>query len=235
MAQQDIRGQKGEIGPPKSSEDCWKKVGIAGDRTCPELKKLGHCRNCHRYSEIGGRMLDREPPEGYLEAWGALLAKEKTEEVRDTISVVVFRIGAEWLALTTSVFREVTDVRRIHSIPHRDNNILLGLVSVRGEIQLCVSLANLLGVDKAEAPRSAERRRLYPRLIVVEKGGDRWVFAVDELHGIHRLHPGKIRNVPATVMDGKASFTKGIFEWERNGVAYLDEELVFSALRRSIS
>ena len=30
--------------------DCWNRIGVRGDRSCPELKQYVHCRNCPVYS-----------------------------------------------------------------------------------------------------------------------------------------------------------------------------------------
>ena len=217
------------------TEDCWKHIGVYGDRTCSRLPAAGHCQNCPRYSAMGAALLDREPPGGYAREWAALLAREKEIEARGTISVVILRLGEEWLALSTDIFREVIEVGRVHTIPHRANAALIGLVNVRGEIHLCVSLAALLGHEEPARAVEDERRRAYPRMVVVARRGDRWVFPVDEVQGVHRFHPTEIRNVPVTVSNAAATFTRGVFDWEGKSVGHLDEELLFSAFARSVS
>ena len=27
-------------------DDCWNRIGVSGDRSCPELQAHLHCRNC---------------------------------------------------------------------------------------------------------------------------------------------------------------------------------------------
>ena len=51
--------------------------------------------------------------------------------------------------------------RPVHRIPHRSNDVLIGLVNLRGQLQLCVSLHGLLGVEVAGA--SPHARRIEPR------------------------------------------------------------------------
>ena len=62
------------------------------------------------------------------------------------ISVLIFRLGEEWLAFRTHTVAEVTLPRPVHRIPHRSNAVLSGMVNLQGQVQLCVSLHGLLGV-----------------------------------------------------------------------------------------
>ncbi|HRU06095.1 MAG TPA: chemotaxis protein CheW [Candidatus Brocadiia bacterium] len=221
--------------PPKA---CWNDVGVGGSRACPRLKDAGHCANCPRFGGAGSALLDREPPEGYEKEWAALLARAKERENRGDLAVVVFRIGGEWLALPAAVFQEVTESRRVHGVPHRSGGALLGVVNVRGEVQLCVSLARLLGLDEgaepAPQPGEPRLRATYRRLVVARQGAERWVFPVDEMHGLVRFNSADMANVPVTVAKAKASFTLGLFAWESRSVGLLDAASVFAALGRSV-
>ena len=101
------------------------------------------------------------------------------------MSAVVFRLGREWLALPTHLFREVMEVRPIHSLPHRSNDVLLGIVNVEGEIHLCASIGDLLGLQEDAAGREAGHG-VYRRMAVVEREGERWVFVVNEIQTLPR-------------------------------------------------
>ncbi len=221
--------------PPETSQhdDCWKRIGIYGDRSCPKLGPYVHCRNCPKYSEAVSQMLDREPPAGYLEQWTRQLAQEKKVASHRTVPVTIFRLGVEWLAMSTTVLEEMTEIRPIHRIPHRTNAILLGLVNVRGMLQLCVSLTHLLGIEEVESddPRARLAAR---RLIVIRRENDRWAFLADEVHGIHRINPDDCRNPPVTVAKAVPRLIRSVFPWEGHGVGYLDDESVFCSLRRSV-
>ena len=46
-------------------------------------------------------------------------------------SVVIFRVGDEWLALPTGVLGEVTAPAPVHSLPHRRHAALIGVAAVR--------------------------------------------------------------------------------------------------------
>ncbi len=36
--------------PEIAIDDCWNRIGVRGDGSCPELKRHIHCRNCPVYS-----------------------------------------------------------------------------------------------------------------------------------------------------------------------------------------
>ena len=166
-------------------DECWSKIGVAGDRSCPELESFIHCRNCPVRAEAARTFSDREPPEGYLETWSEILQTPEEETETDAVSMLIFRVGREWLSLATPLLVEVTEMKPLHTIPHRRAGVLEGIVNIRGQIQLCVSLAKLLGIDVTPelnvlqtplAPLSGEGSA--KRLLVLEDGDERWVVAV---------------------------------------------------------
>ena len=81
-------------------------------------------------------------------------------------SIVIFRIGPEWLALPTRVFQEIAERRTVHSLPHRQHGVVLGLINIRGELLICVSLGQLLGLE--QVPFREKSRTTYDRLVVTE-------------------------------------------------------------------
>ncbi|MCW1245836.1 chemotaxis protein CheW, partial [Pseudomonas sp. SAICEU22] len=40
-------------------DDCWNRIGVHGDKSCPLLAEHIHCRNCSVYSAAATRLLDR--------------------------------------------------------------------------------------------------------------------------------------------------------------------------------
>jgi len=219
----------------RAIDNCWKRIGLWGDSSCPELKAVSHCRNCAVYSAAGVQMLDRQLPPGYSAQWTELLARPKPPRVTGTRSVVIFRIGAEWLALSTPAFQEVAEDRGRHTLPHRDSRIVLGLVNIRGELLTCVSLGALLGLDTSVAKKAAVRQSAYERFLVVSHEGARLVFPVNEVYGIHRYHPTELKEIPATVSQASARYCRGALLWQDKTVGCLDDELVFYTLNRSLT
>jgi chemotaxis-related protein WspD len=217
--------------PQASHADCWRTIGVRGDLSCPELEKHVHCRNCPVYSAAATGLLDAEPPSGYVEDWTGQLAREKPKQERDARSVLVFRLGAEWLGMPTRALHEIAAVRPIHSIPHRRDGVLLGLANIRGELRICVSLQRVLGLEEAAAPQRTASRRL----LVLEREGSRAVCPVDEVHGIQRFSVSEMAPAPATVANAAATYTQAVLSWRGNTVGLLDDQLLFHTINRSLS
>ncbi|MBD2667134.1 chemotaxis signal transduction protein [Richelia sinica FACHB-800] len=235
-------------------DNCWNMIGIAGDRSCPELSNFIHCRNCPVYSTAGRNLLERSLPENYQQEWTQLFAEKRTnlQETRvaqkseefidsthaltsnETIAVVIFRLQREWLALPAEVFKETISPSLIHTIPHRTNKILRGLVNIRGELQLCISLSNLLHLENADIQPEALSPLVYSRMVVVVKEGNAWVFAVDELYGIQRFPRQELRDTPNGTTSAAQTYTKGFFHWRSRSLSYLDDELLFTSLNRKV-
>jgi chemotaxis-related protein WspD len=221
------------IALPEHPPDCWKRIGVWGKQRprCERLGEVIHCRNCEVFTRAGRNLLERELPADYMREWTQVLATKKADEPLGTVSLLVFRIEREWLALPTLLFAEVIDPAPIHGIPHRKHPALLGLINVHGEVQLCVSLQALLGMESA---REKKHTSAYQRMIVLDDRGKYWVFPVDEIHGIYRLRLDCLALPPASVGKAGAGFSKGLFSWENKQVDWLDEELLLYQLRRSV-
>ncbi|MGQ4647054.1 chemotaxis protein CheW [Lyngbya aestuarii] len=213
--------------------NCWRKIGIWGDRSCPKLETQIHCRNCPVYSAAGRTLLEREAPAGYQQEWTSLLSKTKQEENASITSVSIFRLGREWLALAAPVFTQVTQPSPVHTLPHRSNKILVGVVSIRGEIQICISLSALLELETV-APERSVSPIIYKRMVMIEKEGSRWVFPADEIYGMHQIDQTNLENVPATVSQATGTFTKAMINWQDKSVSYLDDELLFYTLNHRV-
>ncbi len=223
--------------PEPGSRDCWQRIGVwSHDKNCPVLAEVIHCRNCDMFIRAGRNLLDRDLPDGYLDEWAGIMASEKAEELFQTLSLIIFRIEGEWLALRTQALAEVIDPRRLkeHSLPHRRNKVLKGVINVRGEVQLCVSLKEQLGIERQAEKKPEANGKTYGRMIVMNSEDGRWVFPVDEVLGIYRVHPTSFQNVPVTVAKAQSTFTKGIFKWRDKHVAFLDDELLIYSLTRSV-
>lgn len=216
--------------------DCWNRIGVRGDASCPELKQFIHCRNCPVFTSAAEQLLDRELPATEIAEWTQHVAAAREVREADTNAAVVFRVGPEWLALPAGLFEEVADPRPIHSLPHRRNEIVLGVANIRGELRVCVSLARLLKIEMGvERRKRAERTgKGYPRLLVIRREGSLVAAPVDEVHGVQRYHPRNLRDVPATLGHASA-FTRSILNWEQVSVGMLDDQLLFYAIDRSLA
>jgi chemotaxis-related protein WspD len=208
-------------------EACWKTIGINGDGSCVQLPQHVHCRNCPVYAGAAAQMLDIEAPPRYAQESTDVVASEKPVAPAEATAVVIFRIGAEWLALPSAIFKEVAADRLIHSLPHRRNGALLGVVNIRGELLVCASLTHILGVDGGIASGGMRR------MLVIQEGSNRTVCPVDEVHGIERFQAQSFNQVPAILGAAALTYTRGVVSWRRRSVGVLDSDLILQALNRS--
>jgi chemotaxis-related protein WspD len=215
--------------------DCWKKIGVWGNRECGELKKVNHCRDCLVYSSAAAQLLGAELPQGYLEGWTAQLAVEQKVESGRMEAALIFRIGAEWLALSPTGLQEIAETRPIHSGPRGRSHSLLGLANIRGELLVCVALDRLLGFDQTAPEKPKSRRALYRRMVVAGREGSRFVFPVEEVNGIHRFNPEELQAIPSTVAKAQATYLKGLILWQDRTIGCLDDQLLFNLLDGSLT
>jgi chemotaxis-related protein WspD len=209
---------------------CWREIGTAGQGTCERLAEVVHCRNCAEYSRAGRELFDQPASPELLEEWTAALAAAKERAQPGTVSVVVFRLNAEWFALPTALFAEVAEHHAPHTVPFRTGATFAGLVNVNGELLLCVSLARLLGVaESGGAPP------VRPRMCVVTHERERVAFPVDEVLGVRRVDAAALQPAPTTVAKAPAALTVSLFEFDGRSVGLLDEEKLFSTLARCLA
>jgi len=95
-------------------------------------------------------------------------------------------------------------------------------------------VAALLGITGQEGDGAAGRK-VYPRLVVVSRDGQRFAFPADEVLGVHRLPLADLQELPATVSRSIRALTAGIFPWQKRTVGLLEEEKFFAALIRSLA
>lgn len=174
-------------------------------------------------------LLDRPAPEGYLQEWHERVKRAPDEERRTLRPLLVFRIGPEWLALAVSAIAEITPDSPVHRVPHRTNEVLRGIVNVRGELHLAVSLRSLLGVEHGEAA-SKSTGRIYTRHIVMQREGERFVARVDEVIGVIPFEADAMEAIPVNVSKALATYSRGLYVWRDEKVAVLDDELIYHSI-----
>ena len=176
-------------------------------------------------------------PPGYRDEWTQHFAgrNEKAPEGEEIDSVLIFRIGEEWLGLPAAICREIAEPRPVHSLPHRRSEAVRGIVNVRGELLICMSLSALLGLGSAAASRGTERIAVFPRLVVTGEETRHVAFEVDEVHGLHSYRTDERGAVPATVGRSAASVVEAMIPWNGRAVGCLDAVRLLSLIDRSIA
>ncbi len=221
---------------PGALNDCWNRVGVWSRQaaSCPELQHCVHCRNCAHYSAAGRRMLERAVPEDYRDEWTRRFAKpQRAAEIR-TSSALLFRLGDEWFAIDSRCVSEVAQVQKIHSIPHCTNKLVKGLVNIRGELKICVSVGSILQLEKACEPHTTNHE-ILERMLLIENDDHSFIFPVSEVEGIINYADQQLRALPATLAQARSKLTTGIVRWNDQHVGILDHELLFYALARDLT
>jgi chemotaxis-related protein WspD len=211
-------------------DDCWNRIGIHGDRSCPLLVEHIHCRNCSVYSAAATRLLDRY---SLAQEQRVSVHSEALVTTVETRSTVVFRLGEEWLGLPTRCLVEVSPVQAIHSLPHQRSRALLGVANVRGALVACLSFVELLGLDPSVIP--AGDSRALPRMLIVSADGGPVVVPVDEVDGIHAIEASLLDSASASAQNSNARFTRGVVQWRNRSLRLLDEGQLLSAVNRSLT
>lgn len=157
----DTAGLDLTLADTQAIDDCWNRIGIHGDKSCPLLADHIHCRNCAVYSAAATRLLDRYA----LQQDDHRRAAVELDQDIVTRSLLMFRLGEEWLGIATRCLVEVAPLQPIHSLPHQRSRALLGVANVRGALVACLSLVELLGLDAAGT--SASNGRSMPRMLII--------------------------------------------------------------------
>ncbi|WP_321845519.1 chemotaxis protein CheW [Paraburkholderia bannensis] len=223
-------------------DDCWNRIGVRGDSSCERLAQYVRCLNCPVFEQAAARMLDR-PAQGVAQLPDAQIAGQAQTQAQTQTPThtarrdgsLVFRVGAEWLALPASALRYVGEARPVHSLPHRRSAAVLGVVNVRGVLTLAASLAELLHIDaSAQTTASTGARIATPRLLVTEWDGEMTAFPVDDVEGVAYFGADELLPAPATLAHAAGRNVRGVFVWRGRSVGVLEPDALFGALTRSL-
>jgi chemotaxis-related protein WspD len=223
-------------------DDCWNRIGVRGDRSCAELARHIHCRNCPLFSAAARTLLDVPALVGFRQTATEHFARPAQDELghvagADMQSAIVFRLRAEWYAIRTAACLEIADLRPIHSLPHRRDAAVLGVVNVRGELLVCISLALILGatVQPEGISTPSPRRAAMARLLVARGSTGTVVFPVDEVQGMERFCVRDLRDVPATVAQARKTYTHALISLADRTVGLLDQQRLFDTVDRALA
>ncbi len=205
-------------------EHCWRKIGVqGGDHSCERLIEALHCRNCSIYAAAARRLLDRESP---LE-----VDADGLRNVRRSLNsstALVFRLGQQWLGLPPALVAEVAANPPVRRLAHRTDGRIEGVVNVRGELRLCVSLIELLGLGRRGNPPPSAR------LVLVEDESGPLAFRCDEVRGLLPYTEDSIEAAPDTLPAPMDDCVKALLPSNAGHVALLDGEAVTRLLRKAV-
>jgi chemotaxis-related protein WspD len=211
-------------------DDCWNRIGIHGDKSCPLLADHVHCRNCSVYAAAAMRLLDRYS----LDREHADIEYNEVLGQVQSRSLLLFRLADEWLALATRCLVEVAPVQPVHSLPHQRSRALRGVANVRGALVPCLALEELLGID-TQGVAVASQGRVMPRMLIIAIEGGSVVVPVEEVDGIHRIELSVLEQASTAASQAGARFTRGVLPFKGRSVRLLDEDPLLTAMTRSLT
>jgi chemotaxis-related protein WspD len=105
-------------------------------------------------------------------------------------SLLVFRVGAERLALEAESTHRVVKATPVRRVPHRTNKVFAGIANVAGELTPVALVGAALGVHAGTA---------QPHFIVIGGARARWAFGADQVEGVRRVDAARMIPAPTTV------------------------------------
>jgi len=207
---------------------CFSTIGVFGDRSCDQLPSHVHCLRCPVFAETASQLFDRRSPVGYREEWTARLATPDEAPLGPSKTYVTFRVGAEWLAMPSAACVEVTEVLRAFPLAHRMGGAFEGLVNVRGQALLCVSLRKLLDIA-ADVVGGGNAR-----LVVVAASDGRYALRVDEVDHVRRILDTDIHEPPATLTKSLAPHVHGVVHDGDSLIGVIEPQALFASLARCV-
>ncbi|NOY66756.1 MAG: hypothetical protein GXP13_05025 [Gammaproteobacteria bacterium] len=204
--------------------DCWNKIGVwrSDKNECPKLKDVIHCRNCDIYIESGLSFLNRDLPEDYCSNNTEIYKQEADEDTGEALSVIIFRSQQNWFALKTSLFIEINNDKIIHSIPHNKNTFITGLVNIRGELELCISLDALISNSSTQTDESTNKKKL----IIIKLDSGKYALKLDEILGVYRINNNHIQDAASIITGDSNHLVASSFDHKDKHVGLIDHELL---------
>ena len=213
---------------PPSLDACWKRIGVFGVKSCLRLAEHVHCRNCEVYSAAAARLLDGCVPDLADEDTAAVPQPQPTGP---QLTMLVFRLGDDWLALPTAGVEEVLPMAPVHGLPHGRSRTLLGVAQLHGALVACVSLPRLLGLDDGSPPTAAVR----PRLLSLGCTSGAVLAPVDEVDGIHTIAQAAVHAKGTADARVLSQVARGVLQRGNRPITVLDAERFQQALTRNFS
>lgn len=205
-------------------DHCWRRIGVqGGDHSCERLVEVLHCRNCPVFAAAARTLLERESAVEPTPAW-----RHPESRLQGRASALVFRLGGQWLGLPPELVVEVAPNRDARRLAHRTAGRIEGLVNVRGELRLCVSLVELLGLGT----RGAGDTRA--RLVLVQDDDQVLAFRCDEMQGLASYAAAAVQAPPDTLPAALRACVAGMLPLEQRHVALLDGGALTRLLRQAV-
>ena len=208
--------------------DCWNKIGVwrKDEAECPLLQNVIHCRNCETYINSGLSFLNREFPDNYCNNNTEIYKQAPETNTGEIVSVIIFRSLQNWFALRTSIFVEIDNDKTVHSIPHNKNNVISGLVNIRGELELCISLTSLISHKANNTNETTDKTKL----IIIKLESGKYALKPDEILGVYKINNQDIQTSASSITGDSDHMVSGSFDHDKKHIGLIDDDLLNSRL-----
>lgn len=209
---------------------CWQRIGVRGDRSCELLVQHVHCHNCDRHAEAALLLLDRH--EQRLDTIDTTPAADESvpesQSDQDTQSVLIFRLGQNWLAVPSALLLEVTTPIAVHRLPYPRSRALRGLCNVRGTLVPCLALDVVLGLSLENTPQDR------PHMLILDAPGGALVAEVQAVEGIYALPQSQLQKTSHASGVAASQLASAVTQWQERSVTVLDADRLAQTLLRSL-
>jgi len=208
--------------------DCWNKIGVwrTNDEICPTLSNVIHCRNCKTYVDSGLSLLNISYSNDYCSNNTKIYKQKAESKTNEKVSVIIFRSQKNWFALKTSIFTEIDNNKTVHSIPHNKNHFIKGLVNIRGELELCISLSSLI----SQTHKHTDSPTNKVKLIIIKLDSGKYAFKPEEILGVHSINNNEIKSAANIITGDRDHLVSGSFDFNEKHIGLIDEGLLNSKL-----
>lgn len=186
-----------------------------------------------RENSQAGHATGRAVDDAYLQEWAEHFRAPLAGAATADASAVAFRIGAEWLALPTTLLLRVAPHARPHRVPHRAARGMRGIVNVGGQLYPCIALDDLLDID-TDGGSARTDRHTFARLLLVQWEGRAYALPVADLHGIVRYAGTCLQAPAATINRGVQRYLSGVLAEGEFRIGLLDPALLAPLLARAL-
>lgn len=218
---------------------CWARIGVwsRDGASCPTLEDVHHCRHCKVYANAGREYFKQNSIIDAREIFSRSesIAAPRAARRQAGKSVVVFRIGVEWLALETTLVNQVLNEKQVRWIPHRSGSLIKGIMNFDGNAIIVFSIRDLLGIDEAADFARQDKCQVYPRMLVVGNDESRMTFPVDDVYGRHQIFVDTLRPLPDTLSQAMVSYLTGLVEIGERQVGILDGTLLIYGVEQALA
>jgi chemotaxis-related protein WspD len=206
-------------------------------KTDHQLTAAGRDSSRSGHDDAMRRLLDRPLSEEDIRRATERVAQPRARPVRDVASLLLFRVGAERLAVRAVEVARVSRVAVVRRIPHRSNQIIRGLCNADGELLICGDLSALLDLTGTSQVSAAESGSSdLRRMVVLGPESNRWAIEVDEVLGVQEFETASYKRPPVTVQKTMYRFTANLLSLGGDDVAtLLDVSQVLSGFRVALS